>query len=334
MTNSVSTRPGSAPKVETFVPALGETHSERARAILKAHPEIRVLFGRNPWTAAVTALIVATQFLVAAGLGHAGTSYWWLALIAGYGFGAFLNHALYVVVHDATHNLVFRARALNRLVILAADLPMVLPGAMSFRAGHLAHHSHLGDRIRDLDVPSPWEARLVGHSAWRKALWLFLFPLFQALRTLRARDVVPIDAWLVANVACNVAASVLVVVLAGANGLVYLVASAWFALGLHPLGARWIQEHFTADSGHDTAGYYGPLNRIALNIGYHNEHHDFPLIPWNRLPQVTRIAPEFYRDLPSHGSWTRLLVRFVTDPRQSLWSRTVRPEPDARPTPA
>ena len=36
--------------------------------------------------------------------------------------------------------------------------------------------------------------------------------------------------------------------------------------------------------GQETNDYYGWLNRIQLNIGYHNEHHDFPSVPWNRLP--------------------------------------------------
>jgi len=27
------------------------------------------------------------------------------------------------------------------------------------------------------------------------------------------------------------------------------------------------------------------------------EHHDFPTVPWARLPAVRRLAPEFYADL-------------------------------------
>lgn len=312
---------------ETFVPALGDTHSARAKMILKAHPEIRGLIGRNPWTAAITALYVSVQLGLAAVFGWAGLSWWWLALIVAYGFGAFLNHALYVVIHDATHNLIFRSRFANRLVLLAADLPSVLPGGMGFRSCHLAHHSHLGEMDRDTDIPSDWEARLVGHSAWRKALWFLFFPVFQLLRVTRVRGVVPTDGWAVANYAANAAVAFGLAYAFGWNAVVYLFASFWFALSLHPLGARWVQEHFTGDEQHDTANYYGPLNGIALNIGYHNEHHDFPSIPWNRLPEVTRMAPEFYLTLPSHRSWTKLLLTFILDPKQSLWTRTVRPEP-------
>jgi sphingolipid delta-4 desaturase len=90
------------------------------------------------------------------------------------------------------------------------------------------------------------------------------------------------------------------------------------------LGARWIQEHYLVFPGQETTSYYGPLNKVALNVGYHNEHHDFPSVPWNRLPEVTRIAPEAYDTLGSYQSWTRLLLRFLFDPHISLFSRQLR----------
>ena len=98
-----------------------------------------------------------------------------------------------------------------------------------------------------------------------------------------------------------------------------------FAIGLHPLGARWIQEHFALAPGQETYSYYGPLNKVSFNVGYHNEHHDLVTIPWSRLPQVRRIAPEFYDGLHSYTSWTALLARFVRDPDITLYNYIVRP---------
>jgi sphingolipid delta-4 desaturase len=66
------------------------------------------------------------------------------------------------------------------------------------------------------------------------------------------------------------------------------------------------------------------LNRFQLNIGYHNEHHDFPSVPWNRLPAVKKTAPEAYDTLRNHPSWAKLLWWFITDPRVSLYTRNVR----------
>ena len=101
-----------------------------------------------------------------------------------------------------------------------------------------------------------------------------------------------------------------------------------FSIGLHPVGARWIQEHYTYDFDQETFSYYGPINLVALNMGYHNEHHDLPSIPWNNLPKLRAMAPEFYNNLKYHSSWSRLLFQFIFDRRYSLYSRVERTEPD------
>jgi len=97
-----------------------------------------------------------------------------------------------------------------------------------------------------------------------------------------------------------------------------------FSIGLHPVGARWIQEHYTYDFDQETFSYYGPINWVALNMGYHNEHHDLPSIPWNNLPKLRAMAPEFYENLKYHSSWSRLLFQFIFDKRYSLYSRVER----------
>jgi sphingolipid delta-4 desaturase len=95
-------------------------------------------------------------------------------------------------------------------------------------------------------------------------------------------------------------------------------------VGLHPLGARWIQEHFLTHEEQETYSYYGVLNTVAFNVGYHNEHHDFPSVPWNRLPQIKTTAPAYYDSLASHKSWTLLFLRFLFDREISLYHRVVR----------
>ena len=301
-----------------------QPHPSRARAIMEAHPEVRRLIGRNPYTALIAVALLVVQTSIAYQMGRLGFGYWWLSLLVAYCFGAFVNHANYVIIHDAIHNLVFRNRAANRIVGLVADLPNLTPGAMGFGVYHRKHHSHLADYMGDADLASHWEADLIGNKWYRKALWLLLFPIFQLTRPLRLKSIKIWDKWMLANFFSAAVYDLAIVIFCGWAGLLYLGMSFFFSIGLHPLGARWIQEHYSYDFDQETFSYYGPLNTVALNIGYHNEHHDIPSIPWNRLPTLRALAPEFYNNLKHHSSLGRLLLQFIFDKRYSLYSRVER----------
>lgn len=311
----------------SFIPTLlPRPHPLRRRAILAAHPEVASLIGNDWRTAPITIAVVAMQTALAALLGSFGLTYWWAALAVAICIGAFANHAMFVVIHDATHNCIFKSNTLNKWAAILADLPNSVPTAMGFRCYHMKHHSHLGDYDYDADLPSHWEARVFGNTALGKAAWMFIFPIFQATRLRRLRGTVPIwGRWTFINAACVFAYDIAVLAYFGPNALLYLFASFWFSIGgLHPLGARWLQEHYTDDPSQETFDYYGPLNLIALNIGYHNEHHDFPDIPWTRLPRLKEMASEFYAGLKTHKSWAGLMFKFIFDPRFTLYTRVDR----------
>lgn len=298
-------------------------HPARKTVILQAHPEVKRLAGTDQRTFYLTLMIVFTQTCIAGGFGAIGVKFWWLALIAAYCLGAFANHALFVVIHDATHNCIFKRVSSNKWAAILADLPNTVPTAMGFRCYHIKHHSHLGDYDYDADLPSHWEARWFGRSTLGKAAWMFLFPIFQLTRLGRLRATVPMRGrWTWINALCLLAYDLAIFHFFGCNALIYLFASFWFSVGgLHPLAARWVQEHFTFDPAQETFGYYGPLNIVALNIGYHNEHHDFPDVPWMRLPELKKMAPEFYDGLKAHRSWLGLFLQFIFNPRYTLYSR-------------
>jgi len=299
-----------------------EPHRERTKAIIAEHPEVRNLIGRNPWTiVALLGLVSAITFLS----WLVRDSAWWVILLVAYTAGAVINHALFVMVHECSHNLLFRRKGWNMLAGIVANLPHIVPSSVMFSRYHIKHHSFQGIHELDADLPSQWEAKLINNSFLGKCVWLLLYPFFQGFRTLRLKEIKPIDHWVITNFVLEAVYIAAVIWLFGINAFLFLVASFFFSVGLHPLGARWIQEHYhTLDEKQETYSYYGPLNTVAFNVGYHNEHHDFPSIPWNKLPRLNKTASSFYDSLKSHKSWTMLFFRFLFDKNVSLYSRTVR----------
>jgi len=175
--------------------------------------------------------------------------------------------------------------------------------------------------------------------------------LFYALRPGFIRSQKPTIYHLI-NAVFILFADFLLVKFAGWKPLLYLLFSSFFAGSLHPCAAHFIAEHYlmsevasevevpelaglsSAEMDHvrelsqETTSYYGWLNILCYNVGYHNEHHDFPSVPWTRLPQLRELAKEFYDPLPVHKSWPIVTWKFITDPRVGMWSRAKRQSGD------
>ena len=140
--------------------------------------------------------------------------------------------------------------------------------------------------------------------------------------------------------------------------LLYFLLSSFLAGSLHPLAGHFVAEHYffsnvksggtesiielnnkrsrnndekkledhpiNALTPPETYSYYGPLNIFVYNVGLHNEHHDFPAIPWTKLPVLHRIARDFYEPLPCHRSWVWVIWTFVLDSGVGPWCRVKR----------
>jgi sphingolipid delta-4 desaturase len=166
----------------------------------------------------------------------------------------------------------------------------------------------------------------VGNSPWRKSLWLLFFFVIEGIcRPIRVRSVHPLCRWVVLNNIVEYGFLLALGLTAGWKADLYLFLATFFSIGLHPCGARWIQEHYVYAPGQETYSYYGPLNLVNYQIGHHNEHHDLPVIAWNNLPRLRKMAPEFYDTLYYHTSYTKLLLSFILRRDITLYNRVTRP---------
>ncbi|CEQ40926.1 SPOSA6832_02594 [Sporobolomyces salmonicolor] len=300
-----------------------EPHRTRRMAIMKAHPEasspfplplerhrprgpnadpknaikqVTKLMGCEPLTKWVVLLVTLIQFSTAYYLRSTpffSLKFWALAYV----IGGTANQNTFLAVHEITHNLAFRGVKSNRLFAIFANLPIGVPFAMMFKKYHIEHHK-------------------VNSSTFQ------IF--FYALRPGFIRYQAP-TRWIALNMITQFSFDVLVVKTLGWSSLLYFLLSSHMAGSLHPCAGHFIAEHYLFD-GHDqeTWSYYGPLNILAYNVGYHNEHHDFPSVPWTRLPKLRELAKEFYDPLPSHPSWPGVTWRFIFDPAVGMWSRAKR----------
>ncbi|XP_047096962.1 sphingolipid delta(4)-desaturase DES1 isoform X3 [Schistocerca piceifrons] len=249
---------------------------------------------------------------------------WPMIFLVAYVFGGVINHSLMLAIHEISHNLAFgHARPLaNKAFGIFTNLPIGIPFSISFKKYHLEHHRYQGDEMKDTDIPTYLEAKLFCNT-FGKFCWLCLQPFFYALRPVIIYPKSPTTLEIV-NVIIQLIFDVFVYYYFGGKVLVYLIAGSLLAMGLHPVAGHFISEHYMFRKGYETYSYYGCLNWITFNVGYHNEHHDFPAVPGSRLPEVKRIAAEYYDNLPQHNSWVSVLYDFVMDPDIGPYARIKR----------
>ncbi|KAL0942818.1 dihydroceramide delta(4)-desaturase [Colletotrichum truncatum] len=336
----------SAPKERDFFwTYTEEPHRTRRLAIIKAHPEVTKLCGPEPLTKYVVAGVVAMQVFWAWYLRDA--SFWsWKFWIVGYVFGATANQNLFLAIHEISHNLAFRSPMANRIFAIFANLPIGVPYSASFRVStddttargrpyHLTHHKSLGVDGLDTDLPTALEAVFLD-SILGKAFFCTFQIFFYAIRPMTVYSI-PLT-WLhYLNIAVQLSFDYLIYSLWGGTAVMYFLISSFLAGSLHPLAGHFIAEHYVYETVSpaqrdpsntipvpETFSYYGPLNFLTYNVGLHNEHHDFPAVPWTKLHALREIASEFYEDLPYHQSWTYVIWRFIWDENVGMTCRVKR----------
>lgn len=263
--------------------------------------------GPNAGTAVAVVLLVGSQLSLAASVAQQP---WWVVVLLAYALGAFVSHALGVLIHEAAHDLVFKSSRANRWLAMFANVPLVFPAAMDFREKHLKHHAHLGEPDgADTQAPQSWDFHFVTNRL-RTFVWHAAGPILTHSDAPTHRP----SKWVFINLAVNAAAMVLFTWAFGVKALLFLSVAGVAAFGHHPVGVRRYGEHLVLAKDQPTSSYYGPLNWLSFDVGYHVEHHDLPSVPWNRVRALHNLAPELYRELAFIPSWTRLLWRLTTVP--------------------
>jgi sphingolipid delta-4 desaturase len=297
-----------------------EPHATRRRQILAKHgAEVRALYGHDYRTAVQVILVSLFQVVMAWVVRDMP---WWKVMLASYVLAGTASQNLFTAQHELSHFLAFRKPLYNRILSIASNCPLVIPMATSFRKYHQEHHSHLGVDGWDVDLPTEIEANVVTNF-FAKVAWVFSYIAVYGIRPLivRPKPMVLAD---VVNIVTVVAFDVVLLYTCGIKALIYLAAGNILGGGLHPMAGHLIAEHYTFVKGQETYSYYGPLNALTYNVGYHNEHHDFPQIPHSRLYRLREIAPEFYNTLTWHTSWCWIIFKFLTDPEVGPWTRVKR----------
>jgi sphingolipid delta-4 desaturase len=293
-----------------------EPHATRRRMILEKHPEVSELMKQDVFSFYLTAALVLGQTFIMYLIQDMS---WWFIILAAFVSGGVLSHALYVLVHDLTHFTAFKYKKANQLTAILCNFGQGVPSSIAFGRYHADHHIFLGRPNWDPDLPTQWEIGFF-RTPFRKFLYVLFMPFFYGFRpyvvcakspsVLEFVNMVIIFSW-----------DALIIYMFGGKALCYLVLGTVFGLGLNPVSMHIIAEHYEFISGQDTYSYYGPVNIPNLNIGYHIEHHDFPNIPWRKLPRLREIAPEFYNTLPQHSSYLLVLYKYIFDREFGAWCR-------------
>lgn len=298
-----------------------EPHATRRKLILKKYPEIKKLMQPYPWFKWQIVAMVTVQLVMFWLLRDAS---WFALTMWAYFFGGVINHALMLGMHEIAHNHAFGPgrHLANRLFGMFTNLPVGIPASVSFRKYHLEHHRYQGIDTIDVDLPTELEAKLFDRT-FTKLLWVALQPFFYALRPVLVYPK-PVCNLEILNWVTQVTFNILVYHFFGVKIMYYMIGGSLLAMGLHPVAGHFVSEHYMFKKGFETYSYYGILNCLTFNVGYHMEHHDFPGVPGAKLPMVKKIAGEFYDHLPHHDSWVKVLYDFVVDPDIGPYARVKR----------
>ena len=286
------------------------SHNQRRIDILKKHGSITAFYKNDVFLCIpmITVGVIHSLFAI-----YSKYLSFTMYIFISYIFGSICSQNLFLANHELSHNHVFKKPIHNKILSLFLNIPIGIPYTSFFQKYHNDHHNHLGVYMTDMDLPSSLEINLIQNNTFFKFFWVAFQIVAYALRPLLLKP----KSWTnydYINFTFILTTNFLFIYTFSCKSFFYFLLSAFFGGGLHPIAGHFISEHYNLhnSSDQDTFSYYGILNIFTYNVGYHNEHHDFPQIPGSKLPFVTQIAPEYYTHLHSHSSWYFVLWNYIT----------------------
>lgn len=320
-------------------------HLELKRRVLKAHPELRQLYGPQPAQVVVLLLLLVARWTLAWALGESPI---WLIGLLACTVGCWLVHAAGTYAHESAHRLICASDAGAFLVDLLVEIAMTSFGkVVAYQYRHVNfHHRFLNEYDCDSEMRDACAHGAVVSAedvSWLGSRALQLLEAALAALPLGGLVAQDVAEWLRAALftpalsasdAVRKARFALPPPVAAKQRLFVLVSVCCYAASFRLLGWRstlfalwslsvkasrfdvvgWGQdaaEHNADADSCPTNSTYGLWNLLFCNTGYHAEHHSFPNVASCYLPRITAAAPWAFLPNENHAPYPALWLRWA-----------------------
>merc|ERR1711871_320426 len=303
--------------VATMVSADSMWHINRRKEVEKKKPEMKNLDGPCWFSAPIIMALVGIQWYIWSVVNE-------LESYLLIGFLAWLNattlfYSLSTFIHENSHGLILGWN--NRLwAACLIELAFVSFGEQwEYTVVHYSmHHPSLNDKAKDSECPTEGHVAVLPNNGMKYLIpFIELLPLGTLLTqgqlsnnaqhssTKNGGKFPPMMQARVTLVSVSASVFGVLIYLQMWKAILFaawttsLYASRW-CIALH---GQSIAEHYShnlvpsKDVPPTHSTYYMFENVLGFNTGYHDEHHTFPNVPWNKLPELRRAAPEVFKNV-------------------------------------
>ena len=233
---------------------------------------------------------------------------------------------LFSLLHETSHDTVFKSERINRVVGYLCGFILFLPAGW-FRYFHFAHHRHTHDPENDPELKIGKPDGLWAYVKYISGLpvWLGQFrTLFNNASGRCADDFVPAHRRARMGFEARIMLVGYLIIALGCYYFEYV--GLMVAIWLLPLlfGQPFLRLFLLAEHGHcphvanmfeNTRTTFTSfiVRKLAWNMPYHAEHHAYPTVPFFRLPELHKLTREHLLQTENgYGNFNRKFVENIT----------------------